>query len=163
MAFNKWKVNKDERVNDEGDEKVESKKKIFQQNTSVTKKTDEKEAKKEIKKETAGTKTSMIKNDVSDKKLNETKGEDIKKENVRQKRKNSNSSIEDEKEAKKQAIEIKKKPESEGVVNKKVILKGVIFALSGFQNPERGDLRDLALKIGAKYKPDWDKDCTHLM
>ena len=43
------------------------------------------------------------------------------------------------------------------------ILKGVTFALSGYQNPLRGAVRDKALEMGAKYKPDWDSTCTHLI
>ncbi|CAH1797161.1 unnamed protein product [Owenia fusiformis] len=43
------------------------------------------------------------------------------------------------------------------------ILKGVTFVMSGFKNPYRGELRDKALEMGAKYKPDWDKKCTHLI
>ena len=43
------------------------------------------------------------------------------------------------------------------------ILQGVVFALSGFQNPERSDIRDKGLKMGAKYRPDWTDDCTHLV
>jgi DNA-repair protein XRCC1 len=43
------------------------------------------------------------------------------------------------------------------------IMSGVVFALSGFVNPKRGDIRDEALKMGAKYRPDWDQNCTHLM
>lgn len=39
----------------------------------------------------------------------------------------------------------------------------VVFVLSGFVNPLRSDLRDKALKMGAKYKPDWDSSCTHLV
>lgn len=42
-------------------------------------------------------------------------------------------------------------------------LRGVIFALSGFQNPERAEIRDRGLKLGAKYRPDWTDDCTHLV
>lgn len=48
-------------------------------------------------------------------------------------------------------------------IAKNQILKGVIFALSGFVNPERSELRDKGLKLGAKYRPDWTDDCTHLM
>jgi DNA-repair protein XRCC1 len=44
-----------------------------------------------------------------------------------------------------------------------LVLKGVVFALSGFQNPLRGELRDIGLKLGAKYRPDWMDDCTHLV
>ncbi|RMZ93847.1 DNA repair XRCC1, partial [Brachionus plicatilis] len=43
------------------------------------------------------------------------------------------------------------------------ILKGVIFALSGFQNPLRSEIRDTGIKLGAKYRPDWTDDCTHLV
>ena len=43
------------------------------------------------------------------------------------------------------------------------VFKGVVFALSGFQNPLRSELRDKALKLGAKYRPDWTDECTHLM
>ncbi|CAB4018310.1 Hypothetical predicted protein [Paramuricea clavata] len=43
------------------------------------------------------------------------------------------------------------------------ILKDVIFVLSGFKNPERGNLRDKAVSMGARYRGDWDKTCTHLI
>ncbi len=43
------------------------------------------------------------------------------------------------------------------------ILNGVVFVLSGFVNPERSEIRDLGLKLGARYRPEWDDDCTHLM
>jgi len=39
----------------------------------------------------------------------------------------------------------------------------VVFVMSGFQNPLRGKLRDKALEMGAQYKPDWGRGCTHLM
>jgi len=55
------------------------------------------------------------------------------------------------------------KKESKPTVDKKQILKGVIFALSGFQNPERSNIRDKGLRLGAKYRPDWADDCTHLI
>lgn len=32
-----------------------------------------------------------------------------------------------------------------------------------FQNPDRADIRDKAIRMGARYKPDWDSTCTHLM
>ena len=41
--------------------------------------------------------------------------------------------------------------------------KGVVISLSGFQNPLRSELREKALEMGAEYKPDWEKGCTHLM
>lgn len=43
------------------------------------------------------------------------------------------------------------------------MLEGVVFVLSGFQNPFRAELRDMATEMGAVYKGDWDKTCTHLI
>ena len=43
------------------------------------------------------------------------------------------------------------------------LLQGVVLVISGIQNPTRSDLRNKALAMGAKYKPDWDSSCTHLM
>ncbi|KAK6990048.1 DNA repair protein XRCC1-like isoform X1 [Biomphalaria glabrata] len=43
------------------------------------------------------------------------------------------------------------------------IMESVVFVLSGFENPGRGQLRDMALEMGAKYRPDWGKGCTHLV
>lgn len=42
-------------------------------------------------------------------------------------------------------------------------MEGVVFVLSGFQNPFRGELREKALDMGAKYRPDWTPDSTHLI
>lgn len=43
------------------------------------------------------------------------------------------------------------------------LLNGVNLVISGIQNPDRGNLRGMALSMGAKYKADWDNSCTHLM
>ncbi|XP_015268601.1 PREDICTED: DNA repair protein XRCC1 [Gekko japonicus] len=43
------------------------------------------------------------------------------------------------------------------------LLQGTVFVLSGFQNPFRSELRDKALEMGAKYRPDWSPDSTHLI
>ncbi|TRY53688.1 hypothetical protein DNTS_024429 [Danionella cerebrum] len=43
------------------------------------------------------------------------------------------------------------------------ILEGVVFVLSGFQNPFRAELRDKAVAMGARYRPDWTPDSTHLI
>ena len=43
------------------------------------------------------------------------------------------------------------------------ILLGVIFALSGYKNPLRAQIRDKATKLGAKYEADWSDKCTHLI
>lgn len=32
-----------------------------------------------------------------------------------------------------------------------------------FQNPDRATIRDEGISMGAKYRPDWDDRCTHLM
>ncbi|XP_024123935.1 DNA repair protein XRCC1 isoform X2 [Oryzias melastigma] len=57
----------------------------------------------------------------------------------------------------------KTKPQSEQQVPFNKIMEGVVFVLSGFQNPFRGELREKALEMGAKYKPDWTPDSTHLI
>ena len=43
------------------------------------------------------------------------------------------------------------------------LLQKVVFVLSGFQNPARGEIRDKGLLMGAQYRRDWDADCTHLV
>ncbi|KAK2108377.1 DNA repair protein xrcc1 [Saguinus oedipus] len=43
------------------------------------------------------------------------------------------------------------------------MLQGVVVVLSGFQNPFRSELRDKALELGAKCRPDWTPDSTHLI
>lgn len=43
------------------------------------------------------------------------------------------------------------------------LMEGVVFTISGIQNPERADIREKALSMGAKYRPDWDSSCTHLV
>eukprot|EP01147_Barroeca_monosierra_P009595 gene9594-1819_t len=54
--------------------------------------------------------------------------------------------------------------EVEGVEsNHGSILDGVVFALSGFKNPFRTELREKGVALGATYKPDWTSKCTHLI
>ncbi|KAH0808118.1 hypothetical protein GEV33_014663 [Tenebrio molitor] len=53
-------------------------------------------------------------------------------------------------------VEKRKKPFSE-------LLRGVTLVISGIQNPDRANLRTMALAMGAKYKPDWENSCTHLI
>lgn len=43
------------------------------------------------------------------------------------------------------------------------LMEGVTFAMSGFQNPYRAELRQKAVDMGAIYKADWGKGCTHLI
>jgi len=40
---------------------------------------------------------------------------------------------------------------------------GVVFAISGIQNPARGSFRTQGLEMGAQYRPDWTSDCTVLV
>ncbi|NWS88452.1 XRCC1 protein, partial [Toxostoma redivivum] len=40
---------------------------------------------------------------------------------------------------------------------------GVVLVLSGFQNPLRAQLRAAAVALGARYRPDWTQDSTHLV
>jgi DNA-repair protein XRCC1 len=42
-------------------------------------------------------------------------------------------------------------------------LAGLSFSLSGFVNPERGDLRQAGTDLGAKYNPEWTPTTTHLI
>ncbi|KAM9299637.1 DNA repair protein XRCC1 [Gastrophryne carolinensis] len=57
----------------------------------------------------------------------------------------------------------KKPPAPAAPVELNRILQGTVFVLSGFQNPFRSELRDKALEMGAKYRPDWTPDSTHLI
>jgi len=41
--------------------------------------------------------------------------------------------------------------------------EGVVFAISGIQNPARGSFRTQGLEMGAEYRPDWTSDCTLLV
>lgn len=45
----------------------------------------------------------------------------------------------------------------------KKLFSGVVFVISGIQNPDRHELRKKALDLGGKYKSDWDSTCTHLI
>ncbi|OON14280.1 XRCC1 protein, partial [Opisthorchis viverrini] len=42
-------------------------------------------------------------------------------------------------------------------------LHGVVFCLSGYQNPLRSELREKALDLGASFRQDWGPSCTHLI
>lgn len=43
------------------------------------------------------------------------------------------------------------------------LMEDVVFVLSGFVNPFRAELREKATTMGAKYEPNWNSNCTHLM
>nr|XP_029734884.1 LOW QUALITY PROTEIN: DNA repair protein XRCC1 [Aedes albopictus] len=55
----------------------------------------------------------------------------------------------------------KRKPATYKPFNK--LLENVVLVISGIQNPDRANLRNQALAMGAKYKSDWDSSCTHLI
>jgi len=57
----------------------------------------------------------------------------------------------------------KKEEKAKKVAKFEKLFDGVTFTISGFQNPLRGDIRGKALEMGAKYKGDWDSQCTHLI
>ncbi|KAL0415288.1 UNVERIFIED_CONTAM: DNA-repair protein XRCC1 [Sesamum latifolium] len=52
---------------------------------------------------------------------------------------------------------------SSGASDFSKLMEGVVFVLSGFVNPERGDLRSQMLEMGAEYQPDWTPNCTLLV
>lgn len=43
------------------------------------------------------------------------------------------------------------------------LMDDVVFVMSGYQNPERSNLRDKLVEMGAQYRSDWNPGCTHLM
>ncbi|XP_063364783.1 DNA repair protein XRCC1 [Cydia amplana] len=43
------------------------------------------------------------------------------------------------------------------------LMSGVVFALSGYENPRRARLRDAAVAMGARFERDWNPTCTHLI
>ncbi|CAB3227973.1 unnamed protein product [Arctia plantaginis] len=43
------------------------------------------------------------------------------------------------------------------------ILSGVVLVLSGYENPERANVRNTALALGALVQRDWGPSCTHLV
>ena len=61
----------------------------------------------------------------------------------------------------KQPATVKAKPKKFAAFSD--LLKGVVFTISGFQNPLRGEIRKKALEMGAKYCGDWTSSCTHLV
>uniref|UniRef100_A0A673FR62 DNA repair protein XRCC1 n=1 Tax=Sinocyclocheilus rhinocerous TaxID=307959 RepID=A0A673FR62_9TELE len=71
----------------------------------------------------------------------------------------------DKRESPKSKPELKPKPKAKSAepVPFNRIMEGVVFVLSGFQNPLRGELRDKALALGARYRADWTPDSTHLI
>lgn len=77
----------------------------------------------------------------------------VSKKNI-EKKKDSNTE-------EKQKIVVNKKKKIGKPFNE--LLNGVTLVISGIQNPERANIRSQSMAMGAKYKADWDKNCTHLM
>lgn len=65
--------------------------------------------------------------------------------------------------ARKVETKVKKCKVKKRNVSYRNILNNVTFALSGYQNPERGNIRDLGLAMGARYEGSWNHKCTHLI
>ncbi|XP_030763796.1 DNA repair protein XRCC1 [Sitophilus oryzae] len=106
--------------------------------------------KKPLKNNTPNKKRSKEKEEIQIKQRNvETKT----KNNETQKRKSSEDTPQRKKKLK---LQKQRKPFAR-------LLEGVVLVISGIQNPDRASLRTMALSMGAKYKPDWDNSCTHLI
>merc|ERR1712129_676593 len=86
---------------------------------------------------------------------------------------NSERPFKPQKEPEKQP-EKPKKPEKPEKSEKKIqvnyktkpfgqLMSDVVFTISGYQNPFRGELRQKAHDMGARYRGDWDNSCTHLI
>ncbi|XP_014671099.1 PREDICTED: DNA repair protein XRCC1-like isoform X2 [Priapulus caudatus] len=85
------------------------------------------------------------------------------KDNIKREHKNSNHAKEQKPAASTSAIPQTRKCREEEKVDFYSIMRGVVFALSGYQNPVRGQIREMAVEMGAKYRPDWMPECTHLI
>lgn len=95
-------------------------------------------------------------NSTTETKREKTKGKNVELEKTSQSLKISKweSSISSEKDSINKTV--KKKPFHR-------LLEGVVFVISGYQNPYRSELRSKALSMGARYKANWNSECTHLM
>ena len=55
------------------------------------------------------------------------------------------------------------KRRNEGKSTNMLPLNGVYISISGIENPNRAQLREQALSLGARYAPQWLSGCTHLI
>ncbi|OQV14190.1 putative DNA repair protein XRCC1 [Hypsibius exemplaris] len=78
-------------------------------------------------------------------------------------KKGDDSSDEDEEDEQQTKAKKKPAPKNGNNANLQQVMEGCILALSGFINPERGQLREKVLEMGGKYRPDWSTECTHLV
>lgn len=135
-------------------------------------------------KEIEETKNKIKDSEKTPKNKNKQKNVDNSKKKVKEPKKlfdtpvnslNTSKKVEDSYKEKQKELKRKNKDDLEdNKKNKKVkndrvtkpferLLEGVILVISGIQNPDRANLRSLALAMGARYKSDWDNSCTHLM
>lgn len=42
-------------------------------------------------------------------------------------------------------------------------LAGVVAVISGIENPQRAEIKNKLIELGAAYKEAWTSDCTHLI
>ncbi|KAI4462474.1 dna-repair protein xrcc1 [Holotrichia oblita] len=43
------------------------------------------------------------------------------------------------------------------------LFNDVVLVISGIQNPDRSNIRNMVIAMGGRYKADWDNTCTHLV
>jgi hypothetical protein len=48
-------------------------------------------------------------------------------------------------------------------IGEKKPFEGLTIVISGIVNPQRSDLRNKAIALGARYSPDWTNEATHLI
>eukprot|EP01080_Neovahlkampfia_damariscottae_P010365 gene10365-2894_t len=97
--------------------------------------------------------------DEKEKKKNEKEKKKTKKEEKRVIPDDSS----DEEEKPKPKPKTKKKTKTTNKISYEDVLKNVIIVISGIQNPEKTNIRELAMEMGSKYRPDWCPEATHLI
>lgn len=93
--------------------------------------------------------------------ITETKRDKMKRKNVKLENISPSSKI-----PKRESNNSSKNESTNKMVKKKpfiTLLEGVVFVISGYENPYRSELRSKALSMGARYKANWNSECTHLM
>ncbi|XP_061718459.1 DNA repair protein XRCC1 isoform X2 [Cydia pomonella] len=107
--------------------------------------------------------------------LNNTRNKDSSRDNERRNRDDGNSSQSRTKDAGASGDNRKRQHSDDRQKGKDVVrpgpvsstphtlLAGVVFALSGYENPRRARLRDAAAAMGARFQRDWSPACTHLI
>ncbi|KAL4224049.1 positive regulation of DNA ligase [Mactra antiquata] len=143
----------------------EEKKQTPKPEKKQTPKTEKKPATPKPEKKPATPKGEKRKHDVSD---DDDTDEDVEPKPALHKQSTSMSSVasKDSGHSMKQPPlkKTKSEPPKESPVKEfRKLMDKVVFVMSGYQNPYRAELRDRAVAMGATYKPDWGKGCTHLI